>query len=231
MDPTIEALEKARVGDVFRSRKNRVFKVALGGETLVAKVFPPDEVDRALHEHSVLRSCVDRGVRVPRPVKQDGLVILMEYVEGRSAAESIDSAPSDAEEILRGVLGWLTDFHRAHGFRVCRGDSVLHNFIISHEGVAGIDFEESHEGDTLEDAGQVIASYLGMRPSFVDAKLRIAGGAAHEYLARSGRGGDRDVASAVSSALRHYAKYRDDGPLLRTWADRIERTGLASGKE
>lgn len=226
MDSSVESLEKARVGEVFRSRKNRVFKVVLGGEVLVAKVFPPDGIQRALHEHAILVACAERGVRVPRPVKLDGRVLLMEYIAGGTAAELIDSPGSDAELILSESVKWLSDFHRAHSGRLCRGDCVLHNFLMTPGGVVGIDFEEAHEGDPVEDLGQVIASYLSMRPMFLEGKFAVAGRIASRYAEQSGHDRAEEVPHAVSVALRHYGRFREDGDDLLAWADAIERRGL-----
>lgn len=231
MDSTIEALEKVRVGEVFRSRKNRVYRVTFDGQMLVAKVYPAGGEDRAAREYSILQKTGCRHVRVPRPVKCDGRALLMEYIESKTVTEIIDSSSSDAEPTLLRVIGWLSDFHHAHGLQLCRGDCVLHNFLVAEEGVVGIDFEEAHEGDPIEDLGQVIASYLSMRPAFLESKFLTAERIASEYMTRSGLGRDRDTPHAVSCALRHYAGFREDGDLLRKWADRIECTGLASRDE
>jgi len=231
MDSFIEALESARVGEVFRSRKNRVFRVVIGGETLVAKVYPLGGDELARHERSMLEGCVERGMMVPRPVRQSGRSLLMEYIEGTTAAQAIDSDPGDAQSILFQVVDWLSIFHRAHDFRLRRGDCVLHNFLLTSRGVAGVDFEEACDGDPLEDLGQVIASFLSMRPAFVASKMAVARRVAAEYLKMTGLDRGTEVPQAVSDALRHYAAFREDGDDMRTWADRIAREGLASGKE
>lgn len=230
MDSIVDALENARIGEVFRSRKNRVFRVLVAGEPLVAKVYPPGGDARAAHEYSVLQACVERDIAVPRPVKHSGRALLTEYVEGMTASESIDSSPARAEPTLLGVIEWLSEFHGAHRSRLCRGDSVLHNFLMSPEGVVGLDFEEAHEGRPLEDLGQVIASFLSMRPAFVPDKMSVVRRAAGEYLKRTGIDSGTEIPLAVSDALRHYAKFRDDGDTLIAWADRIARDGLVSGE-
>jgi len=231
MDSFIEALENARAGEVFRSRKNRVFRVVIGGETLVAKVYPPGGDARASHEYSVLQACVERDVAVPRPVKHSGRALLMEYVEGMTATESIDSSPARPEPTILSVIEWLSEFHGAHGSQLCRGDGILHNFLMAPERVVGIDFEEAHEGHPLEDLGQVIASFLSMRPAFVPEKMSVARRAAGEYLKRTGIDSGAEIPLAVSDGLRHYAKFRDDGDTLTAWADRIVRDGLVSGEK
>ncbi len=226
MDITLEDLEKARVGDVFRSRKNRVFKVVIGGDTLVAKVFPPDGSDRACSEHEILQACAERQIRVPRPVKLAGRALVMEYVAGRTASEALDAPGSDAEHVLRDVVDWLSGFHAADSSGMCRGDCVLHNFLMTSEGVVGIDFEEAHRGNPADDLGDVIASYLSMRPQFIEEKFAIAERVVSEYMSRSGRDGSGDIPLAVANSLRHYGAFRKDGALLREWADWIEREGL-----
>jgi Ser/Thr protein kinase RdoA (MazF antagonist) len=226
MDISVEALESARVGQPFRSRKNRVFKVVIGGDTLVAKVFPPDGSDRARSEYATLQACVERQVRVPHPVKLEGRVLVMEYVTGRTAAEAVDSPGSDTEQILRDVVDWLSGFHAATSSGMCRGDCVLHNFLMASEGVVGIDFEEAHRGNLADDLGEVIASYLSMRPQFVEGKFAVARRVASEHVGGPGRDGSGEVPRAVASALRHYGAFRKDGDVLREWADWIEREGL-----
>jgi len=231
MDMTIQALENARVGQVFRSRKNRVFRVLLDGETLVAKIYPAGSDDRALREYCVLEACIERGVRVPRPVSQSGRFILVEFIEGKTAVEAIDSFPADAESTLSDVTEWLSGFHKAHDMRLCRGDCVLHNFLIASRGVVGVDFEEAHDGNPIEDMGQVIASFLSMRPAFSEGKMEVARRIAAEYLTRTGLEKGDDVPQAVSDALKHYGRFREDGALLNMWAERIAHRGLDSGQK
>ncbi|MBN1677587.1 MAG: phosphotransferase [Candidatus Thermoplasmatota archaeon] len=231
MESTIDDLEKARIGQVYRSRKNRVFRVSIEGETFVAKLFPPGQDEMALHEYSVLQGCVERGVRVPRPVKLLGRSILMEFVEGRTAAEVTDASPDAIEPTLLLVADWLSVFHKAHGLSLCRGDCVLHNFLMTSNGVLGIDFEEAHLGNPIEDLGQVIASFLSMRPAFTDGKMVLARRVVSEYMEGYGPDGNEAVPRAVSDALRHYAQFRPDGDLLNSWADKIGSRGLVSWQE
>jgi len=69
--------EKLRIGDVFRSRKNKGYSgISYEGRTLIAKVYPQSGGDSARREFEVLKKCSDLGLRVPVPIELAGARIV-----------------------------------------------------------------------------------------------------------------------------------------------------------
>ncbi len=230
-------MERQRVGEVFTSRKNRVFAVDIDGHRCVAKVFPQGAGDRASTEFSILGMCSRAGVTVPIPIWHREDVVLMDFVEGMSLAGSFDEifegrggtiqagSPTSAT-IIAGLADWLASFHTAFAFRMCRGDSILKNFKISEGKVCGFDFEEAHEGDPIEDLGQACAYVLSTRPEFTEGKFEFANRLADRYWSVARVDRSPELPDAVAAGLEHYAQFRADGSLLYDWAGRIRVRGM-----
>jgi tRNA A-37 threonylcarbamoyl transferase component Bud32 len=228
--------EKLRVGEVFRSRKNRVFRVSYGGKTLIAKVYPSSNTDAAREEFEILQRCSDLGLRVPRPVELVGNTIVMTCVEGVNVSEAVDhlldestvAEPDSVHDLAEGLADWLALFHKAFEFKFCRGDTILRNFLLSKDGIHGIDFEEAHEGDPISDIGELCASILGMRPLFGLRNMEMTSSFVDKYWKSTGEDRSSDLPESVAKALEHYARFRDDGEVLRTWSRKIRSSGMRS---
>lgn len=229
-------IESLREGDPYPSRKNTVFRAAVDGRRLVAKVYAAERSHLAAKELSILQDCVRRGVRVPGPIGLRGRALLVELVEGANAAEQLDSlweaylagdlaAAAAMTGLVDGVSGWLAGFHKAFGFKTVRGDAILKNFVLGVDGVVtGLDLEESMAGDPIDDIGQLCAFVISMYPAFTAARFALAGRFADRYWDLSGTGRARaEVGPAVARALRHYSRFREDAAELVAWAERIER--------
>jgi len=235
--PSSAQMERARVGEDFPSRKNRVFRVKIDGVISVAKIFSPEAADRVKKEYEVLGRCCRFGVPVPSPIWIRENVILMEYIEGSSLAELFDSLyarDGEADEssgdsrriILDRLVSWLARFHSSFGFRMCRGDSILKNFILSGRQVYGVDFEEAGEGDPFIDIGQVCSYALSTMPMFTKAKFEFVEDLAARYCHVTSKDRFSDLAEVIAQGLEHYATYRADKELMLDWARRLRANGM-----
>lgn len=223
MARTVDELEKARVSETFKSRKNRVFTVSLDGQLYIAKVFDPGRREAAEKEFGLLTECHDKGVMVPAPFELVDRAIVMEFVRGRTAAEEFDATSARDGDLAKALADWLSSFHRAFGMHTVRGDTILRNFILSRDGMFGVDLEESGEDDPVTDLGQLCASVLSMDPLFSDRSFDFADILISRYAESTGRNIAAEVPPATARALRHYAPFRKDENDLLAWADRIER--------
>lgn len=137
----------------FFSRKNEVYLVALGGHLYVLKRFKDRR--KADAEWSFLNMFFEK-LGTPRPIKKEDAEILMEYIKGSLASESINL------QILAKLAGWLA---RLHSFGVRKGDCILRNFIVTEGGkIYGVDWEEAKiderfEGDLVDVCGSIIWKY------------------------------------------------------------------------
>ncbi|MEW5748327.1 MAG: phosphotransferase [Candidatus Thermoplasmatota archaeon] len=230
--PSLDSLEKGRTGPMFQSKKNRVFRSTVAGESYVVKVYRGEWRERAAVEHGILVACRDRGVPVPEPLALLPGVIVMAPVEGRIAGDVFDCLfaacrgdvlGSEQERLADLLVRWLASFHEAFGYGLARGDTILRNFIVTERGAVGLDFEEAARGDTLSDLGQLCASAMMADPAFTGAKIAFARRLADRYWAVSGQRRMGELDGAVTAAIRHYAQFRPNGKALLAHADRIER--------
>ncbi len=235
---SLHDLGNGRIGPYMQSKKNRVFRTSVGGREYVVKVFRDEWKERAQAEFSVLSWCREKGVPVPLPVTMVEDAIVMEPIEGESAAVVFDelfshSSGADLSEAQReladNLAKWMSSFHIAFDFKLARGDAVLKNFIITPSGITGLDFEEASSADTLNDLGQLCASVLMTDPVFTAAKVSFARHFTSCYWAHSGRNRTDGLAATVSAAIRHYAPFRSNGSELLRYATRIENGELRVG--
>jgi tRNA A-37 threonylcarbamoyl transferase component Bud32 len=232
----VQEIERSIVGGRFQSRKNRVFKTKYAGEVCVAKIFSEELRGRERSEFSILKICSKNGVRVPKPIKLLDGAILMELIDGANVADLFDSYwsidPSggsvrrELSMLLGAVAEWLSQFHSASNFKLARGDAILRNFVLKGGEVWGMDFEEAQVGDPLADVGQTCSNILGLEPKFVPLKFELSRDFASAYWKLSGKDRADELPAKVAEALRHYARFRQDGRLLEEWASRIETDGL-----
>lgn len=235
----LSTLRERALGMQFRSRKNRVYLSLYDDEPVVVKELP--DSDKASKEHAILSMCVAGGVSVPRPLAVLGNVLVLEYIEGGTAADLLDSmlvkgAPLSEDEAAAladtaSALGrWLAEFHRVAEFRTARGDANMRNFVMRGRSVVGVDFEECRESDVIADLGQMCSSVLSMNPMFTDDKVEFCRMMSGTYFDSVGMNRAGDLDSATADALRYYAAFRDDGREMVRFASSIETTGLFSEK-
>jgi len=157
------------------SRKNAVHLLRTSEGNVVLKVY---DNDRWEMEHSILMLCMSKGVLVPEPFLAGEGYVLMEHLEGPDLRdlinETLDPTP------VRALAEWMASFHGATDGSIVRSDAKLQNFILTENGVAGLDFELAHPGDQVEDLGEVCAHLLNTDPMFVREKYELC----HEFLER-----------------------------------------------
>ena len=238
----IRDLERNRIGDGFFSRKNSVFRSLCDGREVVAKVFANDAVDSAIREYSTLETCRAKNVAAPIPYELMEAVIVMEYVEGPTLAEFLDAAwhggigsracgSPPVQDVAESLGAWLADFHKAFDHTLSRGDASIRNFIISCNGVVGVDFEESGEYGVIDDLGEACASVLSMHPMFSRESEQFCRRMVEAYASRAGSTKIAGLNEAVASALERYAKFRDDEDRMVGKAIEIRKSGFLSGEK
>jgi aminoglycoside phosphotransferase (APT) family kinase protein len=211
--------------------------VDVGGRIMVAKVFPSDARDRLENERDMLKRCRDAGVPAPYSISVLQNAILMEFIDGINLSSLFDSVMTSPEakdgltgyprqELIDGLASWLAQFHHSFGFKMCRGDSILKNFIVSRKKVYGIDFEESGEGDPIKDVGQVCSYALSTDPAFTEAKFQFCEDLAARYWKIVGRDRSSELPEAIAQGLEHYAPYRSDRRRLLEGAEKLRKEGM-----
>ncbi len=228
--------ESHRIGEVFKSRKNRVFRIRTDSEVRVAKVYPRDNVATAKAEFDLLTRCFEHHLPVPTPIELADDTIVMSYLEGPTVSEIADSLLTGGkvsqgrydvtvDSLAKGLADWLASFHVAFDNELCRGDTILRNFVLSNGRVFGLDFEEAHEGDPILDLGELCANVLGMRPLFSRNNFELASDMLSSYWRITGEDRKADISDAIAVGLEHYARFRQDGGVLQEWARKFREEG------
>ena len=228
--------QKYQVGEPFKSRKNRVFRIRTDSRIQVAKVYPISSSDAARAEFQLLNKCVESHLTVPKPHELADSTIVMAYVDGSNVADLVDrllsgERPTHRKDdvtfhsLARGLAEWLASFHRAFECKLCRGDTILRNFLLSKDTIFGLDFEEAHEGDPILDLGELCANVLGMRPLFSSLNFEFASDIVNGYWDATGKNRSEDISESIAIGLEHYAKFREDGGILQGWAQRFRNEG------
>ena len=232
----LSELESRRIGGSFFSRKNTVFKSVSLGKIVIVKVYGAGQQSLAEKEFSILKECHSKKVSVPAPIELREGVVLMEFVEGATLADSLDgcwldgaaSVPEERRKLewtAKAMGEWLSRFHEVFGKSVTRGDSNARNFLVCGEEIFGIDFEESSSADVLDDLGQVCSSILSMHPMFTEEKFEFCRSLSDAYFSVNGLDRSAELAGATAKALRYYSSYRSDAKAMLEMADELDRTG------
>ncbi|NYT11213.1 MAG: hypothetical protein GKC03_01520 [Methanomassiliicoccales archaeon] len=199
----------APVLEVLRltSRKNAVYLIKTPDRELVLKVFENDRWER---EQTILLSCQSRGVLAPKPLLMGEGFIVMDYLKGPNLCDLVNETLDPVYP--RMIARWLADFHGNLGdeeVTLVKSDAKLQNFILTERGVAGLDFELAHEGDPLEDLGEVCAHILNTDPMFIEEKYALCDQFLRCYLSITDHSLE-GITYWVVSALKEAAHFRPD---------------------
>ncbi len=195
---------------LIQSKTNRVWVVETDVRPVVVKRFLSGKCER---EFENLIQAKAAGIDVPMPLAKSGDYLVTEYIPGESCEQLINHMFSAraAEEIA----AWLARYHAAlkvDDQTKIMNDAVLSNFILSDDGLYGVDLEDSGIGDPLEDIGTLSSSMLGSEPFFTPIKFDLCLRMIGKYESISGRQVREPVRSYVARHLRAEAASK---PLFR----------------
>ncbi|HUV25420.1 MAG TPA: RIO1 family regulatory kinase/ATPase [Methanomassiliicoccales archaeon] len=207
------------------SKKNVVYKLSTQNEHLVLKIFQSDLAEK---EHSILLSCRSRGIKVPEPYLLGDDFILMEFLDGPNLCDLLNESPDF--EYAEMMADWFQAFH--HAFRngkltMVKSDAKLHNFLLTRKGLAGLDFELAHEGDPLEDIGEMCAHILDTDPMFTHRKFELCEHLLRRYSEKAGNtlsGITKWVVVALEEAASFRPSQRKE---LEKWVAGLDRGTVA----
>ena len=219
--PTAVFLKESRLP----SKKNIVYRVSSQNEHLVLKIF---QSDLAAKEHKILLSCKSRGIKVPEPYLLGDDFILMEFLDGPNLCDLLNESPD--YEYAEMIADWFQTFH--HAFRngnltLVKSDAKLQNFLLTSKGLAGLDFELSHEGDPLEDLGEICAHILDTDPMFTTRKFELCEHLLRHYSKKTGNtlsGITKWVAVALEETARFRSGQQEE---LEKWVAELDRGTVA----
>lgn len=158
-------------------------------------------LSRTRNEARVMHEARQAGVRTPciYDIDLSRCSITMEYVDGRTVKEVLDSEPERAEEVC-GSIG--RDIAKMHTAGVCHGDLTTSNMILTEGEVCYIDFSMGCTKATDEDRG-------------VDIRL----------LERAFTSAHTELTEAFDSLMREYYSNIPDPSAMRRKVEDIKNRG------
>ncbi len=165
----------------FESKRNNVALVEINGEQKVLKWFKPSNIKQMETEVSILQS-LPSSIHIPTisRIDAENNFFIMEFIPGDNLCDIINNSSisfEEKKEYLMLLAKWFSTFHKETridiGFQI-KGDAHLRNFILSHNKVWGVDFEESCFGNPSEDIANVCISILTTNPCFTSQKINLS---------------------------------------------------------
>lgn len=169
-------IEKYSIIRSFFSRRNTVYLIRAlhkDGDVseFVYKLYVSGNIEK---EYVAL--CKLQGQNVPRVLACGHSALYMEYIRGKTLLERLEEAEIKGlpfEEHIDKFIGFLHGFYKVMPGHIY-GDVNLRNFIVTSDGLWGVDLEESHIGRISTDIGKAAAFNLTYRPEFTDYKQQTA---------------------------------------------------------
>lgn len=179
----IEKNLRSHILKKFVSKKNSVYLVEYKGEKLVAKVF---RTSRHIFEFSLLNFLYSKDISIPKPFALVNQTIFMEYIEGDTLMDLINSNIPDKKKYLESLSEFFFRIHqiKKRQMSLLKGDFSIKNFIYNSK-IYGLDFEESTYGNSLIDIGGTIAQILDSSPSFTEEKFYLSNFFLGTYLEKN----------------------------------------------
>jgi len=155
----------------FKSKRNTV----LLRDNIVEKHCA--SIELANIELQILEQLKKAEVNVPQVYSQNGAVLKMEYIPGKTLPDLIEEYEASAamgelsyNEAAMEIVKWFDDFYHAVSIGEIRGDVNGRNFIFYNNQCWGVDFEERIYGTKEQDMGRLIAFVLTYDPPHTTVK-------------------------------------------------------------
>jgi tRNA A-37 threonylcarbamoyl transferase component Bud32 len=216
----------------FSSKKNTVCFAFFNKKPVVLKWFAPGFRKNMDNEYFILKSS-PTNLNLPHIVEKDdeNNVLIMSYIFGDSLCDFINSesiSSNEKESKIKNLANWFYNFHTFYKkndkWRI-RGDSILHNFILSDR-IWGVDFEESRLGKPTEDIASMCGSILSTNPMFTNLKFQLCKFFIKSYE-RLSKIEMPNINYEIAYSLLEKIQYRpDEEDILRNFSDKIKLRGI-----
>jgi len=231
---TVERYHGVLIQKRLTSKKNTVAYVLINGSPRVLKWYVPGLKTNMDVETTVL-SQGSAATRIPSLLEKDteNNVLILGYIAGTTLNDVLSDPhrnPHEKRHVTSTAASWFAIFHEAFKtkdvFRL-RGDPTLRNFILKEDQtVWGVDFEESHVGNPVDDIAGFCASLLTTDPMFTAEKFELARHFIASYRSQASWPIE-NTSPAVSYAILERIQWRPDHEdELRQTAASIKKHGL-----
>jgi len=172
----LQRISDAKIIRKFKSRQNIVYLAkedTVKGEKLF--VYKYHQADSADKEVKILNELYAKKVRVPRIIRSEENLIVLEYIAGDTLLERIEYLEANkmsAEKEIMWAVDFFETFYRAFKNKIIF-DINFCNFLICDQKIWGVDFEDVRDGIIETDMGRFIAFLLTYQPLYTDWKLDL----------------------------------------------------------
>jgi len=174
----------------YQSKKNTVVHLTFNRKTeslpkeVVIKIFTNDNADI---EYDTLKQLYKQEILVPSIIFYKKPFLILEKIEGINLCDFINDRllkvadfdsldPITRKELLmciEGLANWLSNLHSNNVIEdrvLNKGDTRLRDFIYnpSDNKVIGLDFEDSYEGNHIDDIAWICCSLLDTNPGIFE---------------------------------------------------------------
>ncbi len=213
-------LSNAKVIKIFKSKKNTVYLITLNGKQCVLKIYSQDSESRITNELNLLS--FSKGYYAKPEILSFDLnqrFILMTYITGENICDLINDNTIPFEkksEIIQRLAIWFFHFHKSHSQNcnyLIHGDANLRNFIYN-EKIVGLDFEETHIANPIEDIANICTSILTTDPQYTIEKKELQQHFIKSYKKYSNLNMDR-IENEIKKAISNVQKRREKKEIRR----------------
>jgi tRNA A-37 threonylcarbamoyl transferase component Bud32 len=213
-------LSHAKIKMMFKSKKNIVYLINLNNKQAVLKIFSEDSKKSIINEYNELSSSNSNYAK-PEIISynKEQRFILMTYISGENMCDLINNNFITIEkktQIIQRLAIWFWNFHKTHhqdNKYFIHGDANLRNFIYNGK-VIGLDFEETHIANPIEDVANMCASILTTDPQFTDEKKELQDLFIQTYQDHR-KERLTDITGEINKAIEKVQKRRKKGDIKR----------------
>ncbi|MHA1803441.1 MAG: hypothetical protein ACTSU4_02775 [Promethearchaeota archaeon] len=180
----------------LKSRKNLVYEINFekkpknAPKNLIIKLF---RTGYSKNEHDILKKLHTQNLLVPKILYHEDPYLLLEKVEGVNLCDFINGILVEANQLndlnqevkdnviraVKNLAGWMATFHAINLIEkrniseilvLNKGDTRLRDFIFNEKRntIYGVDFEEAHVGNHIEDLAWICCSLLDTSPGIFE---------------------------------------------------------------
>lgn len=122
-----------------------------------------------LIEKELLTILMEANVAVPRILAEEENTLVLSYLPGETLPiylQRMEREKATETEIIaltNAIANWLRSYYmavRQNDSSIIRGDVSGSNFLVSGQGIAGVDFEKCTFGSREQDAGRLLADMM-----------------------------------------------------------------------
>lgn len=176
---TIEQFQTAQIVKTFQSKKHTVSCITLNKKPFVLKWYQPGFKKNMLCEYQILSNS---SARFAKPIviekNEEFQFLLLEYINGTNLCDLINMNEIQLNKkilIIRLLSHWFAQFHQhfqKEKESLIHGDAHIRNFLYTTK-IVGLDFEETHPGNPIEDLANLSASILTTNPQCTEEKNQL----------------------------------------------------------